>query len=281
MSAESAVSVAKDRSNPVLALGEMHPFVSLMKRYVIDYLQCQNPAVCAQIMEPDYMLYMGGSNLGPRDDVYIPAVVRQLEMFPGLGMTVNEIMLNGDRLAMRFSQHGASVRHDGRQAAWSGIGLYRWNGAKLTSNFAIEDYYSRKQQLARGTSASVESPAVAPWDARVQIGDADAETRIRSWLQAGMSFDGHQVHVDDEGTQPNALVSVKETVVDDLFSAGNRVAFACTQTGFFIGSPDFNKSAAGAPCTLYSVGVVGIDGAGMVWGRVIRERAGLERQLSR
>ena len=265
-------------TNPTLALGEMHPFVALMKLYVIDYLQCQNPAVCAQIMEPDYVLYMGGSNLGPRDKVYIPAVVRQLEQFPGLGMTVNEIMLNGDRLAMRFSQHGASVRHAGRQAAWSGIGLYRWNGAKLTSNFAIEDYYSRKQQLASGTSASVEFPAVAPWDARVQPSDTGAEAHIRAWLQAGMSFGGHQVRVDDEGVEPNPLITVAATVVDDLFSAGNRVAFACTQTGSYLGG--LAKGSMGSPCTLYSVGVVEINADEIVSGRVIRERAGLERQLN-
>lgn len=278
MAVSGSRPVPAERTNPSLALGEIHPFVALMKLYVIDYLQCQNPAVCAQIMEPDYMLYMGGSNLGPRDAVYIPAVVRQLQMFPGLGMTVNEIMLNGDRLAMRFSQHGASVRHDGRQAAWSGIGLYRWNGAKLTSNFAIEDYYSRKQQLATGTSASVESPVVAPWDARVQPCDSDAEARIAAWLQAGMAFEGHQLQIDDEGVRPSPLISVATTVVDDLFSAGNRVAFACTQTGTYLGG--LAKGAVGSPCTLYSVGVVEINADGVVSGRVIRERAGLERQVA-
>jgi hypothetical protein len=277
-SGSASLAVPVEKSNPTLALGEMHPFVALMKRYVIDYLQCQNPAVCAQIMEPDYLLYMGGSHLGPRDEVYIPAVVRQLEQFPGLGMTVNEIMLNGDRLAMRFSQHGASVRHDGRQAAWSGIGLYRWNGAKLTSNFAIEDYYSRKQQLVSGSSASVESPAVAPWDTRVQPLSTEAEAGIREWLQIGMSFAGHHVHVDDEAMLPSPLITVDATVVDDLFSAGNRVAFACTQTGHYLGG--FAKGTVGSPCTLYSVGVVELDANGVVSGRVIRERAGLERQVS-
>jgi predicted ester cyclase len=275
---ELDVFVPEDRANPPLAFGEMHPFVALMKLYVIDYLQCQNPAVCAQIMEPDYVLYMGGSNLGPRDDGYIPAVVRQLEMFPGLGMTVNEIILNGDRLAMRFSQHGASVRHEGRQAAWSGIGLYRWNGAKLTSNFAIEDYYARKQQLATGASALVESPAVAPWDARVQPSNAQAESPVRLWLETGMAFDGHRVQVDDQGTEPDALVAVTATVIDDLFSAGNRVAFACSQTGTYVGG--LSKGTVGSTCTLYSVGVVEVDDQGAVSGRVIRERAGLDRQVS-
>jgi hypothetical protein len=270
--------IRRDRTHPLLALGEMHPFVALMKRYVIDYLQCQNPTVCAQIMEPDYMLYMGGSQLGPRDEVYIPAVVRQLEQFPGLGMTVNEIMLNGDRLAMRFSQHGASVRHGGLEAAWSGIGLYRWNGAKLTSNFAIEDYYARKQQLGGGAPASVESPALAPWNARVQPSDPPAESRVRSWLLSGMAFHGHEVRVDNEGLHPSPLLAVAESVVDDLFSAGGRVAFACTQSGGYLGG--LAKGVVGTPCTLYSVGLVEVAPNGVLRGRVIRERAGLERQVT-
>ena len=44
----------------------MHLFVALMRRYVVDYLLCQNPAVCAQIMEPHYVLHMAGTELGPR-----------------------------------------------------------------------------------------------------------------------------------------------------------------------------------------------------------------------
>ena len=43
-------------------------------------------------------------------------------------MTAHEIVLTDERLAMRFSQHGASARHDGRQASWGGIGPHRWNG---------------------------------------------------------------------------------------------------------------------------------------------------------
>ena len=74
-----------------------------MRRYVVDYLLCQNPDVCAQIMEPDNVLHMGGTELGPRDEVYVPAVVKQLEQFPGLGMTVHELVLTEDRLAMRLA----------------------------------------------------------------------------------------------------------------------------------------------------------------------------------
>lgn len=263
----------------------MHPFVGVLRRYVVDYLICQNAAVCAEIMEPDYVLHMGGTDLGPRDEVYVPAVVRQLQQFPGLGMTVHEIVFTEDRLAMRFSQHGASVKHNGRQAAWGGIGLYRWNGTRLTSNYAIEDYASRRRQLSDGVSETVESPAVAPWDSEIGIADVNAEADIIEWVGGGAGTgDGDCVWFDDlpvASTRP--LLDVHTTVVDDVFSASGRVAFHVTQQGTYLGgleSVGAPETSIGQEATLYSVGVVHRNADGHLHGRVIRERAALSRALS-
>ncbi|MFN0303721.1 MAG: hypothetical protein ACKVQU_25580 [Burkholderiales bacterium] len=260
-----------------------HPFVALMRRYVVDYLVCQNPAVCKDIMEPDYVLHMGGTDLGPRDEAYVPAVMRQLEQFPGLCMTVHEIILSDkERLAMRFSQHGASARHDGRTAAWAGIGLYKWNGVRLTSNFALEDYYSRRVQLSRGIPNAVESPAVAPWDTNPEAGNGNAEEAVRKWLLAGAARDIDRIAFDDEPAGSSTpLVEIEHTVIDDLFSAGDRIAFHATQTGRFIGRLDVAPDAIGRAGTLFSAGIVSVDAAGRISGRVIRERAGLARSVRR
>ncbi len=261
----------------------IHPFVALMRRYVVDYLVCQNPAVCKEIMAPDYVLHMGGTDLGPRDAVYVPAVVRQLEQFPGLCMTVHEIMLSDDdRLAMWFSQHGASARHDGRSAAWSGIGLYQWNGAQLTSNYALEDYYSRRAQLARGTANAVEAPAVAPWDTPPRAAHPEAERAVRQWLMESGWRAADRIAFDDEPVGASTpLIAVEETVIDDLFAAGDRVAFHTTQTGPYLGGLDTAPDAIGRTGTLYCAGMVSVDAAGRIAGRVIRERAGLARSVGR
>ena len=259
-----------------------HPFVALMRRYVVDYLICQDESVCARIMEPDYVLRMGGTELGPRDEVYVPAVVRQLEQFPGLGMTVHEIVFTEDRLAMRFSQHGASNRHGGNQASWGGIGLYRWNGARLTSNYAIEDYYSRRRQLVEGHPESVESPAVAPWDTAVGTANPTLEDDVRVWLNAGALLDSAHLVVVDDGRVGESfqLLDVESTIVDEVFSAGGRVAFHATQHGRYLGGLDVPTSSIGQPATLYSVGVVARSSGGHLEGRMIRERAALQRALT-
>ena len=90
------------------------PFVALMRRYVNDYTNRHDTTVCKDIMEPDYTLRMGPHIVTGRDDNYIPAAQRQFRQFPGLCLTVHEIVTNGARLAMRFSEHGASTRDGSR-----------------------------------------------------------------------------------------------------------------------------------------------------------------------
>lgn len=259
----------------------MHPFVALMRRYVVDYLVCQNPAVCQEIMTPDYVLHMGGTDLGPRDEAYVPAVVRQLDQFPGLCMTVHEIVLSADeRLAMWFSQHGAAARHAGRSAVWAGIGLYQWDGTRLTSNYALEDYYARRNQLSRGTPNAVEPPAVAPWDTLPQARNAAAETAVREWLTRGRWDHADRIAFDDDPIgSSRPLVDVAHTHIDDLFSAGDRVAFHVTQTGRYCGGLDTPAAAVGRATTLYSAGIVSVDDSGRIAGRVVRERGGLGRSV--
>jgi hypothetical protein len=135
------------------------PFVALMRRYVVDYTNRHDTSVCPDLMEPDYTLRMGPHVVSGRDDAYIPAAQKQFVQFPGLGLTVHEIVTDGRRLAMRFSEHGASVRHGGAVASWSGIGLYRWNGTRLVDNSVEQDYLARRRQLAGGPPAAVAAPA--------------------------------------------------------------------------------------------------------------------------
>src|SRR2546430_12055290 len=123
------------------------PFVALMRRYCIDYTARHDLSVCDDIMVPGYTLHMGVHHLAGRDEAYKPAAAAQFRQFPGLCLTVNEIICSGDRLALRFTEHGASARHDGARAAWAGVGLYRWDGQRLLENYVEQDYFGRRRQL--------------------------------------------------------------------------------------------------------------------------------------
>lgn len=252
----------------------MEPFVALMRRYCIDYTARHDLSVCEDIMVPGYTLHMGGHDLAGRDEAYKPAAAVQFRQFPGLCLTVNEIICSGDRLALRFTEHGASIRHDGARAAWGGIGLYRWDGQRLTENFVEQDYFGRRRQLAGGSPDPVELPAVAPWDAPALPADPAAEALVRAWLEAG-DFAGVTL---DDGRDAHRLIGTGSTEISDLFSAGDQVAFRAVQHGPLTGQDP--RFAGEGPAWLHLAGVVRVTGERVAGGRVIRDRLGLLRRLA-
>jgi hypothetical protein len=228
------------------------PFVALMRRYCIDYTARHDLSVCDDIMVPGYTLHMGVHDLAGRDEAYKPAAAAQFRQFPGLCLTVNEIICSGGRLALRFTEHGASARHDGARAAWGGIGLYRWDGQRLLENHVEQDYLARRRQLA----------------------DPEAEAVVRAWLTAG-GLAGVTV---DDGRPPHRLIAPARTDIDVLFSAGPRVAFRAVQHGPLTGEDP--RFAGDGEAMLHLAGVVAVAGGRVTGGRVIRDRLGLLRRLA-
>lgn len=256
----------------------MEPLVALMRRYVVDYTNRHDTSVCADLMEPEYTLRMGAHEVAGRDELYVPAAQRQFDQFPGLGLTVHDIVTNGDRLAMRFTEHGASTRHGGAAASWSGLGLYRWNGRRLTENWVEQDYLSRRRQLSGDGPDPVAAPAVAPWDAVAVPTDPDAENVVRGWVAAGFPSTG--VRWDDG--DDHVLLADTEDRVDDVFSAGERVAVRVTRTGTYAGGLDgVDDAAVGRPATLHLVALVRVAGGDVADGYGVRNRQDLARSLTR
>jgi SnoaL-like polyketide cyclase len=258
----------------------MEPLVALLRRYVVDYTNRHDTSVCAEIMEPDYTLRMGSHVVAGRDDAYLPAAAAQFRQFPGLCLTVHEIVTNGERLAMRFTEHGASGRHAGAVASWRGLGLYSWNGTRLTGNYVEQDYLSRRRQLTTRTPDPVDPPALAPWDTVAVAADPAAEQVVRGWLDDGLP--GTAVHQDDGTAGP--ILDDAHTEVDDLFSAGEQVAFRVTRRGRYRGGPGGGQqpddTAVGAAAALHLVGLVTVTGDRVVGGRTVRDRLGLARALA-
>jgi len=261
----------------------MNRFVALMRRYTFDYTNRQDFSACDTIMVPGYTLHMGTYDLSGRDEQYKPATAKQFAQFPGLCLTINEIVTNGERLCLRFSEHGASVRHDGARAAWAGIGLYKWDGERLTENFVEQDYYSRREQLASRVPKAVEMPALAPWDTQAAAPNAVAEDIVKSLLHTGEWLKHEGIVFDDawSGAAPQGVLDPTGVRIDDLFSAGDRVAFRITQHGrlredFRTGGID---TPAGTAVFLHMTGLVTVAGGRLAEGRVVRDRLGLLRRL--
>jgi hypothetical protein len=253
-----------------------------MRRFSVDWLSRADPAVCAEIMAPDYSIRIGGHTLAGRDEAYLPGTLAQLDRFPGLLITAHELFTNGEQVALRFTEHGPSAADDGRPAAWTGIGLFWWDGTRLVRNVTEEDYHSRRRQLAQRRADPVEGPAAAPWAAVPEPPDPDAEAAVRGRLEAGeLGGDPGGVVLDDGWTgQPTpALLEVTDVRVGELFSSGRRVAFQVVQTGRYLGGLPDTAGAEGRRATLSAVGMVTVGADGGISGRVVRDRVGLRRAV--
>lgn len=256
----------------------MDPMVSLVRRWAVEWIAAADPSVCAEILAPEYQILIGGYVLGPRER-YIEGTVEQLDRFPGLGLTVHELIRSEGRLAVRFTEHGASVKLDDRAAAWGGIALFRWNGEQLTECFAEEDYLARRRQLAGGRCDPIDRPSPAPWNATHVEPDPEAEAVVRAWLATG-GFAGAELDDAWLGRPAPLLLDDPETELTELFSAGPRVAFHGLQRGRYAGGLEGIDAAPGSEAAHHLVGLVTVADARVSEGRVIRDRLGMQRALA-
>lgn len=250
-----------------------------LRRWAVDWLSARRPEVCDDILTPDYSILIGGFLLDGRD-AYIEGTLGQLDRFPGLGLTVHELIWAGGKAALRFTEHGASPRHGGNPAGWGGVALFEGDGERLHRCYAEEDYLSRRRQLAAGVPDRIEGPVAAPWNTPEGEPDAAAESVVREWLQAA---DFENVSCDDGWLGSSVAVPLEggETEVDALFSAGSKVAFHGVRRGAYAGGLDGLDGERGAPAELHFSGLVEVAGGRVAGGRVVRDRLGLSRSLQK
>lgn len=251
-------------------------FLALMKRYCVDYVNVGDQSVTRDLMVEDYLLRMGDHEVRGRDTNYHAATAQQMRQYPGLMLTVHEIWTSGERLMMRFSEHGRRAK-DGAYCAWGGIGLYRWNGEKLIQNNVEQDYWSRRRQIDEGVVDRVDHPAVAPFNGDGEAPDVGAEALVRTWLEAGGLAETPGVHCDEAWQDlPQMRAIEQESIaINDLFSVGSSVAFHVTQNGRT--AEDFGALPVGSPSRLHAAGIVHVEGSRVARGRVIRNRTDMMR----
>lgn len=216
----------------------MHPFVALMRTYCIDYTNSHDQSLYDEIMDPAYVVHSFGWDL-PRDELYSPGVAQVFATAPGLGLVVHELVLNGDRLAMHFSEHAAMPAGESRAlTCWRGIGLYDWNGERLVGNWVEQDYFAMHRQIETGIPDPILSPHLDPWLWTDPVpADPGALAAVRAWVERGDLADAADVEIDDARTGAiyEPVFDLDEVVVDDIFSAGPSVPFHVTVAGRYRG----------------------------------------------
>lgn len=217
-------------------------------------------------------MHISGFDL-PRDSVYTPAVTRVFERFPGLQLQVHELVTSGERLAMRFSEHGAAGDADGRLAAWGGIGMYRWNGRRGSSRTSS----SRTRRAAAAADDRSDCSARGAAPRSLDDDSVRAAEPRRGADRARLAGEGElraapNAVIDGSWYEPwESLLRDEEVSVNDLFSAGDHVAFHVTQRG----------SCAEGALALRCVGLARVAGGEVRAVRAITDRLGARTALAR
>jgi hypothetical protein len=144
-------------------------------------------------------------------------------------------------------------------ACWRGIGLYKWNGRRLTENYVEQDYAAMQAQLASGTPHPLTPPHIDPWTTTEAIpADPAAEAAVLAWLERGDLADAPSLEIDDmrTGAPYIPLLDVDGLTVNDLFSAGSSVPFHVAFQGTYRGGLEgVSEDRVGQRASLTVVGI--------------------------
>jgi predicted ester cyclase len=259
----------------------LHPFAALMRRYSFAYTATHDFAVCDQVMVDDYVLRMGEHVIRGRDSAYKPATARQYRQFPGLGFSVHELICNGERAALHFSEYGWSVLARAH-CSWSGVSLYRWDGHRLLECRLEQDYYARRRQLETKVPDEVGCPGWDPWMTPIERPVQENETLVREWLHADGLSKSPDGALDDERWVGScrARLALDHVDVPDLFSAGEKVVFQAVMRGRYAGGLTNLDAHIGTPAEIYATGIVTVRDGTVGDVRAITDRLGLEKRLT-
>lgn len=256
------------------------PSADLLRGFAVDFLTSHDPEAARRVMHPDYRLQISGHLLAGREDNYLPATVAQLELFPGLCVSVHDVVLGPDAVAMRFTEHGRSARED-RVSSWGGITLFRIEDGTMRHGWAEEDYYARKLQLKSGEVNVIRAPHPAPWDQPVCLPQADTEQAIRAWLAAPRGLVENVDEISAGGPPLAEVIDPAELELSILFTAGNRGAFHGTLGGEYRGGfSEVDQQHRGRHVTVPIAGIVDVSEGVVTHAQICADRLGMSRRLS-
>lgn len=253
----------------------------LLRGFATDFLTSHDIAEARRIMAPGYTLNIGGHVFAGRDEQYIPATAAQLDLFPGLVVTVHDVVLAPGWAAMRFTEHGVTAAGPGHAAAWGGITLFRFEDEQLGEGWAEEDYFARKRELKSGQCDAVLPPMPAPWDQPCEDPDPVTEDAVRKWLALPENLLSAPVEQVRVGAPDFAdLIAPSQIAVSALFSAGSRAAFHATVTGTYRGGfANVATELAGVDIRLRVAGIADVVGGEVYRVQLSADRLGLNRDL--
>jgi predicted ester cyclase len=126
---------------------------TLARRYFEEVINQGNLAVADQIFAADYIDHSArpGSPTGPV--AVKPVVAAFRAAFHELDETIEDMVAEGDKVALRFRAAGVhrgefrGIAPTGRRVQWTGLAILRVAGGKIVERWGVIDVFSIIQQL--------------------------------------------------------------------------------------------------------------------------------------
>lgn len=246
--------------------------LTAVRQWAVNWLAGGDVDAAQQCLAEDYVLQIGAFTLTPRS-AYVDGTVTQLARYPGLGVTVHDLITDGRRTVVRLSEHGSSVRNDGATASWRVVAVFEQDGGVITRGWAEEDYWGRRRQLAAGTPDPVDRPAIAPWSTAVVAAEPGVAEVVRDWIESGAAQLAGVLRDDEDLVASYDLPATGTSgAVDVLVVSGRRAGFHAVLQAT---TPD------GSMVPLPIAGLVEVAEDGSIAGHLVTDRLGLPRASSR
>lgn len=129
---------------------------ALVGRFHDELWNNKNAAIISELCSSEYAAYLGGAALGGSEALRQVAAV-WYTAFPDLRFTDNEMIAEGDRVAVRWTARvthtgplhgpGGSIPATNKPATFTGIGLFRIEGGQIVEQRVEIDQLGLMQQL--------------------------------------------------------------------------------------------------------------------------------------
>jgi steroid delta-isomerase-like uncharacterized protein len=125
----------------------------LVRRFVRDLLNDENPSAVDQLLAEDFVLRLPGHAPVQGREAFTQAVQEWRAAFPDWRVSIEELIAEGDRVAARWR---CEATHQGpllgipatdRRVSWTANDILRIQDNKIVENTAEEDMFGLMRQL--------------------------------------------------------------------------------------------------------------------------------------
>ena len=128
---------------------------ALVHRHIEEGFNRGDWTVCQSTLADDYTAYYGAegkANVGR--DAYVRACTFLRRSFPDVNITIEDLVVEGDKIVMRYTERGTltgepflGIAPDGQAYAKPGTTVYRVVDGRLAESWGVEDTLGWFRQL--------------------------------------------------------------------------------------------------------------------------------------